>query len=85
VEFIIAKAKLLDRLRGQINERQQNALLRVFREGPEGFDGGLSAGNYSTIAQLLEPPPRQRPAIWLIWWRRGRSSAQASASTHAMR
>ena len=49
VEFIIAKAKLLDRLRGQINERQQKALLRMFREGPEGFKGGLSAGNYSTI------------------------------------
>jgi Fic family protein len=49
VEFIIAKAKLLNRLRGQINERQQKALLRMFREGPEGFKGGLSGGNYSTI------------------------------------
>jgi len=49
VEFIIAKTKLLDRLRGQISERQQKALLRMFREGPEGFKGGLSAGNYSTI------------------------------------
>lgn len=49
VEFIIRKAKLLDRLRGQINDRQQKALLRMFREGPEGFKGGLSAGNYSTI------------------------------------
>lgn len=49
VEFIIAKTKLLDRLRGQINERQQKALLRMFREGPDGFKGGLSAGNYSTI------------------------------------
>ncbi len=49
VEFIIAKAKLLERLRGQINERQQKTLLRMFREGPEGFKGGLSAGNYSTI------------------------------------
>lgn len=49
VEFIIAKTKMLDRLRGQINERQQKALLRMFREGPRGFEGGLSAGNYSTI------------------------------------
>jgi len=49
VEFIIAKAKLLDRLRGQINERQKKALLRMFREGLEGFKGGLSAGNYTTI------------------------------------
>jgi Fic family protein len=49
VEFVLTKVKLLDRLRGQINERQQKALLRLFREGPEGFTGGLSAGNYSTI------------------------------------
>jgi Fic family protein len=49
VEFVIAKAKLLDRLRGRINERQQRALLRMFREGPDGFKGGLSAGNYSTM------------------------------------
>jgi len=49
VEFIIAKTKLLDRLRGKINERQQKALFRMFREGPEGFKGGLSAGNYNTI------------------------------------
>ncbi len=49
VEFVIAKAKLLERLRGCINERQQKALLRMFREGPDGFKGGLSASNYSTI------------------------------------
>ncbi len=49
VEFIIAKAKMLERLRGQINERQQKAIMRMFREGLEGFKGGLSAGNYSTI------------------------------------
>jgi Fic family protein len=49
VEFLIAKTKLLDRLRGHINERQQKALIRMLREGPEGFKGGLSAGNYGTI------------------------------------
>jgi Fic family protein len=49
VEFLIDKTKLLDRLRGQLNDRQEKALLRMFREGPEGFRGGLSAGKYSTI------------------------------------
>src|SRR5271165_480552 len=49
VEFLIDKAKLFDRLKGQLNERQQKALLRMFKEGPEGFKGGLSAGKYSTI------------------------------------
>ena len=49
VEFLIDKARLLDRLRGQLNERQEKALLRMLNAGPEGFKGGLSAGNYSTI------------------------------------
>jgi len=49
VEFLIDKTKLLDRLKGQLNERQERALLRMFREGPEGFRGGLTAGKYSTI------------------------------------
>jgi Fic family protein len=49
VEFLIAKTKLLDRLHGKINGRQQKALLRMMKEGPEGFKGGLSAGKYSTI------------------------------------
>lgn len=48
-EFLIDKAKLFDRLKGQLNERQQKALLRMFKEGPEGFKGGLSAGKYGTI------------------------------------
>jgi Fic family protein len=49
VEFLIDKTRLLDRLKGQLNTRQEKALLRMFREGPEGFKGGLSAGKYSTI------------------------------------
>jgi Fic family protein len=27
----------------------ERALLRMLREGPEGFQGGLSAGNYATL------------------------------------
>jgi Fic family protein len=49
IEFLIDKTKLFDRLSGQINERQQKALLRMFREGSDGFKGGMSAGKYSTI------------------------------------
>ncbi len=49
VEFILDKTRLLDRLKGQLNERQEKALHRMLREGPEGFKGGLSAGNYQTI------------------------------------
>ena len=49
VEFLIEKTQLLARLRGELNARQEKALLRVLREGPEGFRGGLSANNYMTI------------------------------------
>lgn len=49
VEFVLDKTRLLDRLRDQLNERQEKALHRMLREGPEGFKGGLSAGNYQTI------------------------------------
>jgi Fic family protein len=49
VDFLIDKTRLLDRLRGQLNQRQEGALLRMLREGPAGFKGGLSAGNYMSI------------------------------------
>ncbi|MFN0080550.1 MAG: Fic family protein [Prosthecobacter sp.] len=46
VEFLIAKTKFYDRLRGQFNERQDKVIARMMREGPSGFKGGLSAENY---------------------------------------
>jgi Fic family protein len=49
VEFLIDKTRLLDRLHGQLNERQERVLVRIFREGPEGFKGGLSVSNYRSI------------------------------------
>ena len=49
LEFAINQTRFLDGLRGQLNDRQLKVLLRMLREGPEGFKGGLSAGNYGTI------------------------------------
>lgn len=49
VGFLIDKTRLLDRLRGHLNDRQERALLRMLREGPEGFKGGLSASNYVSL------------------------------------
>lgn len=49
IEFIIEKTKLYDRLRGKLNERQQKVIERMFREGIDGFKGGLSAENYISI------------------------------------
>lgn len=49
IDFIIAKTRLLDRLRGQMNERQEKAIMRMLKAGIKGFEGGLSADNYMRI------------------------------------
>lgn len=49
IEFIIAKKHLYDLVADKLNERQLKALARLFQEGIDGFKGGLSAKNYSTI------------------------------------
>ena len=51
VEFHLAKGRFHDRLRGQLNERQAKVVARIFREGIDGFAGGLSADNYIAITR----------------------------------
>jgi Fic family protein len=51
VDFYVAKAKFYEHLRGQLNERQEKVIARMFREGIDGFAGGLSAENYISIAK----------------------------------
>lgn len=54
VEFILNKSRLIDSLRGQLNPRQEKALLRLFAAGLDGFTGGLSAAKYMSIT---DAPP----------------------------
>jgi Fic family protein len=49
--FLIAKSKMLNSLAGQLNDRQEKVLLRLFAEGPNGFVGGLNAEKYVTITK----------------------------------
>ncbi len=51
LDFLIVKTKFFDALTKNINERQKKVILRIFREGPKGFDGGLSAKNYIAITK----------------------------------
>lgn len=51
LQFLITKSKMLTKLSGSINPRQEKALLRIFHEGPTGFKGGLSAENYIAITK----------------------------------
>jgi Fic family protein len=50
VEFLIDKTRLLDSLRGRMNDRQSKVVLRMLQEGPEGFAGGMDAKKYHHIA-----------------------------------
>ncbi len=49
LDFLIAKTRFFDRFRGEFNERQEKVIVRMSREGPNGFKGGLSAENYIRI------------------------------------
>ncbi len=51
IEFLIEKAKFFDRYSGQMNDRQDKVVKRVFEAGHEGFTGGLSAHNYQRISR----------------------------------
>jgi Fic family protein len=49
VDFHIGKAKFYQRLHEQLNARQSKVIARLFKEGIDGFKGGLSAQNYAAI------------------------------------
>lgn len=51
VDFYVAKAKFYEKHRKALNERQEKAIARMFREGIDSFKGGLSAENYVSITQ----------------------------------
>jgi Fic family protein len=55
VDFYVAKAKFYERLRDQLNARQAKVIARMFKEGPDGFKGGLSAENYIAITGTSRP------------------------------
>lgn len=49
VGFFIRKAQFYDQYRDALNDRQAKAIARMFRAGPDGFQGGLSAEKYLKI------------------------------------
>ena len=50
IDFLLAKTRFHDKFRGRLNARQEKVIVRMLREGLDGFKGGLSAANYVTIA-----------------------------------
>jgi Fic family protein len=51
VDFYVAKAKFYENFRDELNERQAKVIARMFKEGIDGFKGGLSADNYISISK----------------------------------
>lgn len=50
IEFTLKKTRLFDRFRDQLNDRQMQILRRMLDEGPDGFEGGMSAKKYMVIS-----------------------------------
>jgi Fic family protein len=65
VGFYVEKAKYLRRFATGFSPRQAKAILRMTREGPMGFKGGLSAGNYSRITGT-PPATARRDLVTLV-------------------
>ena len=55
IEFTLKKAKLFDRVRDLVNDRQLKVLQRMLKEGPGGFQGGMSAEKYIAITKTSKP------------------------------
>ncbi|GAB5558828.1 MAG: Fic family protein [Synoicihabitans sp.] len=51
VKFILDQAKLFDRLREQLSERQTKVLRRMLADGPGGFKGGMNARKYVSLTK----------------------------------
>ena len=49
LDFLLANTRLWDRVRGQLNPRQEKALSRLMHAGVDGFVGGLSASKYMAL------------------------------------
>ncbi len=67
LHFIVEKSAMMSKLSGQINERQEKALLRLFAEGPQGFKGGLSAENYIAITKTSRATATRDLAELVAW------------------
>lgn len=49
INFTLQKAKLFDQYKDVLNTRQIKVLKRMLKEGPNGFDGGMTAKKYIKI------------------------------------
>ncbi len=50
IEFTLKKTKFFDQHKSELNERQQKVVRRMLEEGYQGFEGGMNARKYVSIA-----------------------------------
>lgn len=55
IHFILQKTKLFDTYKDQLNERQTKVINRMLKEGAKGFEGGMTAKKYMSIAKTSKP------------------------------
>ncbi|MBT4963222.1 MAG: Fic family protein [Francisellaceae bacterium] len=51
-DFTVRKAKFWKKYSDKLNSRQIVVLKRMFKEGPKGFDGGISAKKYIAMVEI---------------------------------
>ncbi|WP_316745698.1 Fic family protein [Pedobacter gandavensis] len=51
VDFTLQKTQFFDRFKAELNERQLKVITKVLDAGPAGFEGGMTAKKYMSIAK----------------------------------
>lgn len=51
INFTLKKARFFDTHKTKLNERQLKSINRMFQEGPQGFEGGMTAKKHMRIVQ----------------------------------
>lgn len=51
IEFTLKKTKFFDQHKNELNERQQKVVRRMLEEGHQGFEGGMNARKYVSLAK----------------------------------
>ena len=51
ISFVLSKARFWDRFETQLNPRQIKVMTRMFKAGPDGFEGGMNAGKYMKLTK----------------------------------
>jgi len=52
IDFTLKKTKYFERLKDSLSERQLKVIRRMLEEGPKGFQGGMNAGKYGSLAKI---------------------------------